>query len=51
MVLLHPKLQELIDHSWTMATSHRSWRESGRLVVIPQWLSEVSMSDLQTALA
>jgi hypothetical protein len=51
LILLHPNLQELSDHSWTMAASHRRWRETGRLVIIPKWLSQVSMADLQTALA
>lgn len=49
LVLLHPNFGELVDHSLTIASSQRGWLASGRLVVVPQWLSDVSMADVLSA--
>lgn len=51
LVLLHPDFDQLVEHSFVMARSQRAWQASGQLRIIPHWLSDVSMSELQRMLA
>jgi hypothetical protein len=50
LILLHPHPEELRDRALIMASSYDSWVRNGKLVLIPHWLCETTLSDLTTHL-
>ncbi len=50
IVLLHQKPEELVERSLVMASAYDAWVRCGQLVPIREWLSEVSLADVQSHL-
>jgi hypothetical protein len=46
IVLLHPEAKEITARSMIVASAYDWWVSSGRLITVPQWLSQLSLGDL-----
>ncbi|HYI12161.1 MAG TPA: hypothetical protein VEK57_24115 [Thermoanaerobaculia bacterium] len=46
IVLLHPDPEEITARSMIIASAYNWWVSSGRLITVPQWLSQLSLGDI-----
>jgi SIR2-like domain len=46
IVLLHPDPKEITARSMIIASAYDWWVSSGRLITVPQWLSQLSLEDI-----
>lgn len=47
IVLLHPKPEEIKARSMIIASAFNWWVSSGRLVTVPQWMSQLSLGEIE----
>lgn len=50
IILLHPFPEEITARSMIIASAYSWWVSSGRLVTVPQWLSDLTLKDIEPLL-